>query len=197
MDCKQVEDLLSEYIENELSPEVYKEVTVHMERCLSCSVIKRQMEEMLYSFSDLEEEVPFFLRNRLFCVPESQENIVRIEEPQGYLKWVAAIIGIFALFLNVFYHSNIFPPANRMLHTVVSEIKVLAVQGEAFYEKVKESKSVLFFSPSAETDGVAVKDKTDNRRERMKRVRPTLSNDKKTQLFSMENRSNKNGAKNG
>ncbi len=153
MDCKQIEESLSEYIEHELSPEVHKEVSLHLEKCLPCSVLKEQVEELMGAFPELEEEVPFFLKNRLYYIPESQEedNVIHLEVKWSYLKWVAAVIGIFVLFLNLFYFTNIYPPANRVLHSVVSGIETFAVKTGAVYEKVKESK-VLFFLPSDDDD---------------------------------------------
>lgn len=150
MDCKQVEDLMSEYIEHELSPEVHKEVSLHLEKCLPCCVLKEQVEELMGVFPELEEDVPFFLKNRLYYIPEAQEdNVIDLEVKWSYLKWVAAVIGIFVLFLNLFYFTNIYPPANRVLHSVVSGIETIAVKTGAVYERVKES-NVLFFLPSEE-----------------------------------------------
>ena len=153
MDCKQAEDLMSEYIEHELSPGVHKEVSLHLEKCLPCCVLKEQVEELMGAFPELEEDVPFFLKNRLYYIPETQEdNVIDLEVKWSYLKWVAAVIGIFVLFLNLFYFTNIYPPANRALHSVVSGIETIAVKTGAVYERVKES-NVLFFLPSEEERG--------------------------------------------
>lgn len=153
MDCKQIEDVLSEYIEHELSPEIHKEVSFHLEKCLPCCVLKEQMEELMGVFPELEEEVPFFLKNRLYYIPESQEedNVIDLEVKWSYLKWVAAVIGTFVLLLNLFYFTNILPPANRALHSVVCGIETFAVKTGAVYERVKES-NVLFFLPSGEEE---------------------------------------------
>jgi len=162
MDCKQIEDLMSEYIEHELCPEVHKAVSLHLEKCLPCCVLKEQVEELMGAFPDLEEEVPFFLKNRLYYIPEADEdNVIEIEVGWSYLKWVAAMIGTFVLFLNLFYFTNIFPPANRALHSVVSGIETLAVKTGAVYEKVKESK-ILFFLPSNEEERDRENNREDN-----------------------------------
>lgn len=162
MDCKQVEDLLSEYIEHELPPEVHKEVSKHLEKCLPCHVLKDQVEELMSAFPELEEEVPFFLKNRLYYIPEAeQDNVIDLEVKWSYLKWVAAVIGTFVLFLNLFYFTNIYPSANRVLHSVVSGIETLAVKTEAVYERVKDS-NLLFFLPSGEKE-MERTDKTDKK----------------------------------
>ena len=146
MECKHVEDLISEYIENELPKEVHEKITLHLGKCTPCKHLKEKVEDLIYAFPDLEEDVPFFLRNRLYYLPELQENILDIEHRWHYLKWIAASIGACILFLNLFYFTNIYPPANRTLHSLVSEIKTFAVKSEAIYERIKESKKKLFSS---------------------------------------------------
>jgi predicted anti-sigma-YlaC factor YlaD len=146
MDCQQVENLISTYIENEVSRELHKEITLHLEQCEKCRHLKEKVEELLMAFPELEEDVPFFLKNRLYYIPESQE-IEEIKESRFYfLRWVAAIIGTFVLFLNLFYFTNIYPPANRTLHIIVSEIKSFTVETGAFIQKVTESKGMFLFS---------------------------------------------------
>jgi hypothetical protein len=146
MDCKQVEELISMYIECEVADELHQEITLHLEQCAECSRLKNEVEELLYVFPELEEEVPFFLKNRLYYIPESQEVEILPESRFYYLKWVAAAIGTFVLFLNLFYFTNLYPPANRLLHTAVSKVETFTVQAGAFFEKVKESKDLMIFS---------------------------------------------------
>jgi hypothetical protein len=119
---------------------------LHLEQCGSCSRLKEKVEELMYAFPDLEEEVPFFLKNRLHYIPESQQVIEMPESRFYYLKWVAAAIGTFVLFLNLFYFTNIYPPANRFLHTAVSKIETFTVETGAFFERLKESKNFVVFS---------------------------------------------------
>ena len=104
MDCQRVEDLISMYIENELSKELHREISLHLEKCPLCRQLKEKIEELMGAFPGLEEEVPFFLKNRLYYIPESQEILEeRIESRYYYMKWLAAAIGTVVLFLNLFY----------------------------------------------------------------------------------------------
>jgi hypothetical protein len=147
MDCQQVEDLLSMYIENELSPELHREISQHLGHCKQCSQLKEKMEDILYTFPELEEEVPFFLKNRLFYIPESQDAAaVRKENTFFYLKWLAAAIGTFVLCLNLFYFTNIYPPAKRLLHSVVDQVKTFTVETGAFLDEVSASDGAVLFS---------------------------------------------------
>ena len=146
MDCLQVEELMSLYLENEVSEELHQEITDHIEQCQVCKELKEQVEELLFVFPELEEEVPFFLKNRLHYIPESQQVIELPESRFYYMKWVAAAIGTFVLFLNLFYFTNIYPPANRFLHLTVSKLETLTVETGAFFERMKESKDFFLFS---------------------------------------------------
>lgn len=143
MDCKRVEETISMYIENELPEDQYNAISRHMEQCDTCRILKNQVEELLYAFPDLEEEVPFYLRNRLYYIPESQEVEDQNESSLYFLKWVAAAIGTFVLFLNLFFFTNLYPPANRVLHTAVSKVKTFTVKAGAFFERAKESKDLM------------------------------------------------------
>ena len=163
MECKKVEELLSEYIDNELPREVHDEVFHHLEKCLPCGMLKEEVEELMSSFCELEEEVPFFVKNRLYYISETElEDVIEFESPRYFLQWVAAVIGTFLLFLNLFYFTNIYPSANRTLHNVASELTIIAVKTEAIIEKVKASKDELFVEPDEdfkEITPVKTKDK--------------------------------------
>jgi hypothetical protein len=147
MKCQRVEDLLSMYIEHDLPGELYREVTLHLEHCDQCRALKEKLEELIYVLPELEEDVPFFLENRLYYIPESQEVIEeRRESKYFYLKWLAASIGTFVLFLNLFYFTNIYPPAKRMLHSMVAGVKTFTVETGAFIDEVRESDGTSLFS---------------------------------------------------
>ena len=48
--------------------------------------------------------------------------------------------------MNLFYFTNIFPPANREVHSVVSSVEKFVVKTGGWFEKIKESKELLFFT---------------------------------------------------
>lgn len=166
MDCKRVEDLLSMYIENELPKELHREISLHLEHCDQCRVLKEKIEELIYVFPDLEEEVPFFLKNRLYYIPESQAVMEeRRESKFFYLKWLAAAIGTFVLFLNLFYFTNIYPPAKRMLHSMVARIKTFTVETGAFIDEVRASDGASLFSVFKKDPDTVLQDEKENRRQ--------------------------------
>ena len=140
MDCKNFEILVSRYLENEVSRDLYDEISRHLKVCSRCRNLKEKVESNLNVLPELEEDIPFYLKNRLYYIPESEEVMV---SKRVYFKWVAAIVGTIVLFMNLFYFTNIFPSANRTLHLFVSKIEILAVETVAFFEKIKDSKGNL------------------------------------------------------
>lgn len=143
--CREIELLLSAYLENELSKDEYKNVTDHLNSCPDCLSIKEKIEGIIFKLSDLQEEVPFFLKNRLYNISE----IVEKKSPAKFLyfpKWLAAAVGTIILFLNLFYFTNIFPPANRGMHSFVYSVEKFVVRTGGWFEKIKESKELLFFT---------------------------------------------------
>jgi hypothetical protein len=155
------------YIENELPGELHREVLLHLEECDQCRLLKDKIEELIYAFPDLEEEVPFFLENRLYYIPESQAVMEETRESKFfYLKWLAAAIGTFVLFLNLFYFTNIYPPAKRMLHSMVAGIKTFTVETGAFIDEVRASDGASLFSVfKKDPDTVLREDKEDRGQE--------------------------------
>lgn len=143
--CREIEVLLSAYLENELSKADAASVEEHLDACPGCLAKKEKMEEIIFRLSDLQEEVPFFLKNRLYNIPESLEKKATAKILY-FPKWLAAAIGTVILFLNLFYFTNIFPPVNREMHAFVSSIEKIAVKSGGWFEKIKESKDLLFFT---------------------------------------------------
>lgn len=143
--CKEVESLLSAYLGNELSPGESVKIAQHLASCPHCLNLKEKMEEILLKLSDLQEEVPFFLKNRLFNIPEISEK-KKIAKIIYFPKWLAAAVGTIILFLNLFYFTNIFPSVNREMHSVVGSIETFVVQTGGWFEKIKESKDLLLFT---------------------------------------------------
>jgi ABC-type bacteriocin/lantibiotic exporter with double-glycine peptidase domain len=143
--CREIEALLSAYLENDLSRENAAWVKEHLDACPACLAKKEKMEEIIFRLSDLQEEVPFFLKNRLYNIPETLEKKAA-GKILYFPKWLAAAVGTVILFLNLFYFTNIFPPVNREMHAFVSSVEKIVVKTGGWFEKVKESKDLLFFT---------------------------------------------------
>jgi len=144
MNCNKFEELLSAYQDNTLSPDQKKEFTKHMNKCPDCEETVDRVNHLKSILPELNQEVPFFLRNRLYLIGESEEEITPVKN-YGYIRWVAAAIGTMVLFLNLFYFTNIFPAANKTLHTAVAGIENFVVETEAFIGRIKESNNFFIF----------------------------------------------------
>ncbi|MCK5222834.1 MAG: zf-HC2 domain-containing protein [Candidatus Aminicenantes bacterium] len=144
MDCNKFEELLSAYQDNSLSPDEKKEFTDHMKLCRDCEAITEEVDHIKAILPELNRDVPFFLKNRLYLIGEADEEQAPVRN-YAYLKWVAAGIGTMVLFLNLFYFTNIFPAANKTLHTAVAGVENFVVEAEAFIGRIKESNNLFIF----------------------------------------------------
>jgi len=144
MECREIEELLSAYIEGKLAAVPRRAVDAHMLACPTCAGLRDSLIQLICDLPDLHEEVPFFLQNRLLQISERTER--RRPHPFFFPKWVAATVGTLILFLNLFYFTNIFPLANRGLHSAVSKVEQLIAKTDGFLEKIKESKDMLLYT---------------------------------------------------
>ncbi len=144
MNCNIFEELLSAYQDNTLDPDQRKEFTAHMDTCPACNEVIEEVDHIKAILPELNEDVPFFLKNRLYLIGEAEEEKTPIRN-YAFLKWVAAGIGTIVLFLNLFYFTNIFPAANKTLHTAVAGVENFVVQAEAFIGRIKESNNLFIF----------------------------------------------------
>ena len=144
MNCNKFEELLSAYQDSTLNPDQKKEFTEHMKECPDCEGIIERVNHVKSILPELNRDVPFYLKNRLYLIGETEEEI-RPATNYGYIRWVAAAIGTLVLFLNLFYFTNIFPAANKTLHTAVAGIENFVVEAEAFIGRIKESNNMFIF----------------------------------------------------
>ncbi|HLI05259.1 MAG TPA: zf-HC2 domain-containing protein [Ktedonobacteraceae bacterium] len=74
MNCEQVEELLSAYLDNKLAPEERRVVAAHLEGCSHCSAVLADFRRHDFLLSQLPRVSPSpALRNRIFSSPEYQE----------------------------------------------------------------------------------------------------------------------------
>ncbi len=74
MNCEQVEELLSAYLDNALAPEEWREVTAHLQTCTTCSTTLAEYSRNDALLSHLPRVSPDpALRDRIFSSPEFLE----------------------------------------------------------------------------------------------------------------------------
>ncbi len=147
MNCRDVEPLISAFLENELPPAVRGQVERHLRECASCSLQKEGVELLLCRLPELQDDVPFLLKNRLLNISEPRREAVRTGGRLLWMsKWAAVAVGTLILVFNLFYFTNVFPAANRRLHTIVAGIERFAVRTGGWVEKISESKDLLLYA---------------------------------------------------
>lgn len=145
---------MSRYVENDLDKETNTQISLHIKQCDNCRLLKEKLEELMDTLPELEEEIPFYLKNRLLYLPESQ---AATHTKAPVLRWVAAMIGTMILFLNLFYFTNILPPANKVLHTLVAQIEKFAVQTEALLDRLNDPENPISFADQNSVKSAPVK----------------------------------------
>jgi len=137
-------------MENTLSPEQGADLQAHLLECTYCAALQEKVALLINQLAEMEEEVPFFLKNRLYHIAESAE------EPEensffnffrgSLTKWAAAAAGTAILFFNLFYFTDIFPEANRRVHSMVAGVEKIVAETGGWLERLKESKDIIFSS---------------------------------------------------
>ena len=136
INCEQFANLLSQYIEGELTGEQNSEIKIHLKGCRNCHLLYQSTAKLIECLPKLKKEIPLPLKNRLKLIPqpEKKETIKPIQ-----LKWIAAIISTVALLLNLFYFTNINPTVNKVLHNIIFGIEKITVKAAGLFEEIKES----------------------------------------------------------
>ena len=121
MECVMVENVLMDFMERKLDKDQIALIAAHLRKCPACKRLHEKMEWMLLRLADLEEDVPFFLKNRLSIFPSGLKNGERsgLVSPNGRRR----VFGTVILFSNLFYFTNIYPPANKGIHSLVSHVE--------------------------------------------------------------------------
>ena len=110
MNCKYIQDLLIEYLENKLNQEQTSEVENHLTTCEQCKNEYHLAKQFLHAINDIEDEQPSAnLRMNFNQLLEEEKEIQRKESIQHldqkqnnyrfgeFLKYAAAILIIFGI----------------------------------------------------------------------------------------------------
>lgn len=110
MKCEIIEELLSPYIENELSAEEKAAVENHLQTCPSCSSLLSSLEEVNKSLIDFPElDVSQDLLEKLYALPSKKRkfNLGLDFFLRPSLQPALAVASIFFVLLSFyFFHSN-------------------------------------------------------------------------------------------
>jgi len=153
MECEKIEELLSPYLEGELSSEEKREVEKHLKTCKSCSVLFSSMEETQESLADFPElEVSENLLNRLYSIPDKEKrfklNFDFLLRPslQPVLAAATIVLTLISFYLFNPDKHQIDKSISRQIHLGYSKIETLYAKAESFADSLAEYKDNILVS---------------------------------------------------
>lgn len=162
MKCEKIEELLSPYLEDELSVEEKAAVDNHLKVCPNCSSLLSFMDESKESLSDFPElDVSQGLLNRLYALPREKKkfkfSLDFLVRPSLQPVFAAASILLMLISLYAFNpnKSLIDKSIDRQLHLGYSKVEKLYAKAghfkdnliavkDNFLDSLKQKKTKLF-----------------------------------------------------
>ncbi len=133
MACEKIQELLSPYLDGELTPEVRAEVKNHLSSCRECSEILallRIATDSLAAFPELEPSSD--LKARLYAIPARKIKKMRLNldflvKPalQPILAAATVLLVIFSFYMFGPYKKDIDKSINRQIHRGFSQLEKL------------------------------------------------------------------------
>ena len=156
MKCERIEELLSPYLEDELSPEEKGAVAKHLKTCESCSLLFSYMEETRESLAGIPElEVSENLLDRLYSI-SSKKKRFKLRLPsfdflvRPSLQPVLTVATIMLIMVSFYFFgpnkSSIDKSISRQIHLGYSKIETLYARAESFTASLGEHKDNILVS---------------------------------------------------
>lgn len=153
MKCEHIEELLSPYLEDELSPEDKRAIEEHVKSCESCSLLLSSLKETSESLAVFPEvEVSQGLLKRLYSIPEKKKKFnlgLDFFLRPSLQPVLAAITIVLTLVSFYFFNPNKkdFDRAiSRQLHLGYSQVGKLYAKAESFTVSLGEYKDTILVS---------------------------------------------------
>ena len=153
MECERIEELLSPYLEEELSPEDRQSVERHLSSCPDCTELLSFMKEANSALTAFPEvEVSKSLRNRLYEIPVKKKKfsftLDFLLRPALQPVLAAATILLILISFYVFHpdRSLINKTINREIHKGYSKIGQLYTKAESFAVSLFDQKDTILDS---------------------------------------------------
>jgi hypothetical protein len=153
MECKQIEELLSPYLEGELAPDENRTVEAHLQTCTDCSELLGLMREAQKSLADFPEiDVSADLLEKLYTLPAKKSWLRSFSDfllrPALQPVFTAATI-VMIMFSFYYFHperSQINKSIDRQLHIGYKKIQKIYADAESFTGTLGEYKDNLLVS---------------------------------------------------
>jgi predicted anti-sigma-YlaC factor YlaD len=145
MECKHIENLLSPYLEDELTAEERLSVETHLQSCADCSVLLDLLRETKESLADFPQaEMSEELLESLYDIPHrrrkfrfSLDFLVR-PALQPYMAAATILLTVLSFYLFHPEKSAIDKSINRQVHMGYSKIGRLYSEAESFTTSLGE-----------------------------------------------------------
>jgi len=169
MKCEHAEELLSPYLEDELSREDKRAVEEHLRSCESCSLLLSSLQETKESLIGLPElEVNDGLLNRLYAIPEKKRKFslgLDFFLRPSLQPVLAAITIVLTLVSFYFFNPNkksFDQEISRQLHLGYSKVGKLYAKADSFTASLGEYKDTILVSLKSITGSGETEDSTSN-----------------------------------
>lgn len=153
MDCERIEELLSPYLEDELTLEDKRDVEEHLTTCLNCSSLLAYLKETFGSLADFPEiEISDNLLNRLYEIPSKKKKFKLSFEfllrpaLQPVLTATTVLLIMMSFYL---FHPNknlIDKSIDRQIHLGYSKVEKLYSEAEFFTNSLAAYKEDILVS---------------------------------------------------
>lgn len=147
MKCEHIEDLLSPYLEDELTAKERLAVQEHLRSCADCSVLFEMLRETQGSLADFPQaEMSNELLDRLYDIPHRKKkfrfslNFLVRPALQPYLAAATILLTVLSFYLFHPEKSAIDKSINRQVHLGYSKIGKLYSEAEEFTASLGEHK---------------------------------------------------------
>jgi predicted anti-sigma-YlaC factor YlaD len=147
MECEHVENLLSSYLEDELTAEDRLTIEEHLKSCVDCQVLFALMKETQESLADFPQaEMSEELLETLYTIPHKKKrfqlslNFLVRPALQPYLAAATILLTIMSFYLFHPEKSTIDKSINRQVHLGYSKIGRLYSEAETFTTSLGEHK---------------------------------------------------------
>lgn len=153
MECKTIENLLSPYLEDELTLEERKNIEEHLQSCQSCAELLSFMEDARVSLAAFPElEVSKDLTKKLYDLPQKKKKFSLVLDlllrPSLQPVMAAATVLLVVVSFYIFHpnRSAIDRALERQLHIGYSKVERLYAEAESITHSLNEYKDNLLVS---------------------------------------------------
>ena len=153
MSCEHIQELLSPYLENELSSEERQRISAHLDSCGECKDLLIQMQQVYTSLTTFPEiEVSENLLSRLYAVPDRKKrfsfglDFLLRPSLQPILAAATVLLTLLSFYAFGPHTSSINKSIDRQIHLGYSKVEKLYTRAESFTHSLAGHKDNLLVS---------------------------------------------------